>query len=647
MTSVFFLILTFLSSLDPLSKNRFSARVTRSAYFRSSDYNLTEIDSTVGLYFEKYANLQICTKHATFVIHTNLTSFVNEEKYFEYTVSELQKFCQKISENSTNFNSNANCSNTIDILYASLEEIKEFSIQNHMVWFHHMKSPSVKHVDTSNNLKILHRRRKKRDLSNAFAKLVFGSSSSNDGNSAIQMNMLKLQTVENLLLIDKHKTVIDALLNVVNNTVQFQSDLHTKLQNSFDNLTEWFNHTANKTNVAIQSQELYAKFIELSFVVMFSILEFRENQRKLFDAISVKSTAFQLIPPKMFEMKLREVSESGSSDGGAHLPMPLTMKNLAKFYEITTIEREIVNETFVCRFSVPLVDATTFNLYKAISVPYRNDTQYNVVVPRYEFIALDASNSTYLTWTANDLKRCHRLNGTNLMCYLNTPINVAPNSVGCEINLLLGREFSKNCEFRRENSMDEFWVKLEQPNTYLYALPNIMPVVIQCPQSNTSIYLQNTGIISLKSGCRIKTSRIELITFHSIEANISSHHLMQPKSPKLNVSSQIPNATQINLAPVPIVALPNNSNFDDWIKVEEIKHNLQMEIGVAMEAAEKVLNSVVNSSQSNEILLSLAAIVVAIAVIYTCIKYSLTTGLCILLSVILVCIATSIVHYFI
>lgn len=618
------------------------------------DYNLTEIDSTVGLYFEKYANLQICTKHATFVFHTNLTSFVNEENYFEYTVSELQKFCQKISENVTNLGSSSNCSNTMEMLNASLDEIKEFSIQNHMSWFH-MKSPSTtKNTVENDNLHQQQRRRKKRDLTSAFGKLLFGSSSSNDESSAIQMNMLKLQTIENLMLIDKHKTVIDALLNVVNNSRQFQSDLHTKLQMSFDNLTDWLDHSANKTAVAIRSQEMYAKFIELSFVVMFSILEFRANQRKLSDAMAMKSTVFQLISPKVFESKLREVSESECSDvlDCAKLPMPLTMKNLPKFYEITTVEREIVNDTFVCRFSVPLVDTTAFDLYKTISVPYRNasndtETKFSFVVPHSEYIALDALNATYLTWTASDLKRCHRLNGTSLMCYLNSPINVAANSMGCEINLLLRRNFSRNCEIRRETAIDEFWVKLEQPNTYLYALPHVMPVVIQCPQSNTSLFMQNTGIITLKSGCRIKTSRIELITFHSIEANISTHRLMPAATPKIDVPAQIANVTQLNLTAVPIVALPNNSNGNDWIKVEEIKHNLQMEIGIAIEAAEKVLNTVVTKSQSNEILLSLAAIVVAIAVIYTCIKYSLTTGICILLFVILVCLAASIVHYFV
>lgn len=620
--------------------NRFSARAIRSN-LQPLDYNLTKIDSNVGLYFEKYGNLQICTKHATFVFHTNLTYFVNEEKYFEYTVSELQRFCVKISENSTILNSN--CSNTMEILHASLNEIREYSIQNSMFWFHTRSSP------VKNDKKTLHRRR--RDLSNTFAKLLFGSSSSSDENVAIQMNMLKLQTVENSLLIDKHKTVIDSLLDVVNDTVQFQNGLHTKLQMSFDNLTEWLNHTTNKTTMAIQSQELYAKFIELSFVVMFSILEFREKQRKLYDAISMKSTIFQLISPKVFERKLHEVNDGV---GDAKLPMPLTTENLPKFYEITTIEREIVNETFVCRFSVPLVDRKTFDIYKAISVPYRNatheDKSYNFIVPRYEFIALDAaSNATFLTWSADDLKRCHRLNGTNLMCYLHSPINMAKNSMGCEINLLLSGNFSKNCDIQREHLNDEFWVKLEQPNTYLYTLPNIMSVVIQCAGSNVSIYLQQTGIISLKSGCRIKTDRIELITFHSIEANISHNsHLVQPISPKIDVPSEVANVTQINLSPVPIVALPNNTNSNDWIKVEEIKHTLQMEIGIAIDAAEKFGKFVVNSSQSNEILLSLAAIVVAIAVIYTCVKYSLTTGICILLfSTLLVCVTTSIVHYFV
>lgn len=528
----------------------------------------------------------------------------------------------------------------MDILHASLAEMKEYSIQNHMIWFH-----SFKNV-----------RRKKRDLSSTVSKLLFGSSAS-DENASIQMNMLKLQSVENLLLIDRHKTLFEALLNVVNNTVQFQNGLHTELQNSFDNLTEWLNHTTNETATAIRSQEMYAKFVELSFVVMFSILEFREHQRKLFDAISMQSTVFQLISPKVFEMKLREVDNRHRSDAGdgdsVQLPMPLTAENLPKFYEITTIEREIVNDTFVCRFSVPLVDTKSFQAYKVTAVPYRNATTntdpqpYSVIVPHNEFIGLDASNATYLTWTANDLKRCHRLNGTNLMCYLNSPINLVKHSLNCEMNLLLRRNATKNCEIYRKNAIDEFWMKLEQPNTYLYSLPNIMPVVIQCAQLNVSLHLQNTGTVSLKPGCRIKTNRIELITFHRIESNFSDSLMQRSSAAKINVSSEIANVIQLNLSSVPIVGLPNNTNANDWIKVEEIKHNLQMDIGIAVDAAEKVLNTMINSSQSNEILLSLAAIVVGIAVIYTCIKYSLTTGICILLFVILVCFATSIVHYFV
>lgn len=568
---------------------------------------------------------------------------MHEEKYFEYTVSELQKFCNKFSENST-IPANSNCNHTMEILNASLNEIKEYSIQNHMIWFHNLKTV---------------RRRKKRDLSSAFTKLLFGSSASNDENAAIQVNMLKLQSVENLLLIDRHKTLFEALLDVVNNTVQFQNGLHIKLQNNFDNLTEWLNHTTNQTTAAIQSQEMYAKFVELSFVVMFSILEFRENQRKLFDAISMKSTIFQLIPPKVFQLKLHEVNKTYSNanddDGGGgdsvQLPLPLTMENLPKFYEITTVEREIVNDTFVCRFSVPLVDRKRFNVYKATAIPYRNatnnETKYNLIVPHNEFIALDASNATYLTWTATDLKRCHRLNSTNLMCYPNSPINIVKNSLGCEINLLLRQNVSKNCEIHRKNAFDEFWVKLERKNTYLYTMPNIMPALIQCPQMNVSLQLQNSGIVTIESGCRIRTNRIELITFHRFESNVSHNLIQRSSEPKINVSSEIAHVVQLNLTSVPIVGLPNNSNADDWIKVEKIKNNLQMEIGIAMDAAEKVLNKMVATGQGNEILLGLAAIVIAIAVIYTCIKYSLTTGICILIFVVIVCTATSIVRYFV
>lgn len=573
------------------------------------------------------------SRFGTFVFNANLTYFTNEEKYFENTVFELQKFCDTISENAVLLNSSSNCSMTMEILHSSLKEIKEYSFNS--VWLNSKSKPTDK---------LSHSHRKKRELSSTFAKLLFGTSSSD--RSAEQVNVLKLQTVENLLLIDKHTTLFQGLLGVVNNTVQFQSGLHSTLQNNLSNLSVWLDNASNRTISTLESHELYSKFIELSFIIMFSILEFRENQRKLFDAITSKSSIVHLIPPKIFEKKLSEINESDDAHS-FHLPMPLNGKNLPKFYEITTTESKIINNTFVVRFSVPLVENRQYTLYKVTSIPYRNKTSdlYNFVVPRHEFIAVDLLNTTFVTFIADEVNKCHRMNDTNLLCYLNSPINMINNNVNCEINLLFNTNITSNCELRTEIMDEEFWVKLEQPNTYLYTLPKIVAIDIQCPHSNDTLYLQDAGVISLKSGCRIKTNRIELITFHSIEAYHFPHNFTL--IPKINISTQIATIQPIKNAPIPKFLIPNDTSNDDWIKVEEIKHNLQVDIEVAIDAAEKVLHSVVNTDKSvNEIVLTLAVIVIAIAVIYTCIKYSLTTGISILIFIILVGVATTAVLYF-
>lgn len=573
------------------------------------------------------------SRYGTFIINANLTYFVDEEKYFDYTVSELQKFCDIISANAVLLNSTSNCSTTMEILHSSLKEIKENSINN--VWIN-IKSTSVNKMSRSH--------RKKRELSSTFAKLLFEAASNERGTD--QVNVLKLQTVENLLLIDKHTTLFEGLLDVVNNTMQFQNGLHTTLQYNFSNLTLWLDSTSNKTISTLESHELYTKFIELGFIIMFSILEFRESQRKLFEAITTKSGLFQLIPPRIFEKKLSEITLSDDTKD-FHLPMALRGENLPKFYEITTTESEIVNNTFVVRFSVPLVENRIFVLHKVASIPYRNATNdlYNFIVPRHEFIAIDTFNATFVTLSADNVKKCHRINGTNLLCYLNSPINMVNNDLGCEINLLLNKNVTSNCEFRTERLIEEFWMKLEQPNTYLYTVPKIVPIEIQCSQLNETQFLRNSGIISLKPGCKIRTDRVELITFHSIESNFAHNF---SSAPKINVSSEIASITRIEVSPIPSFKLLNNTSDQDWIKVEEIKHNLEVEIGIAIDAAEKVLSSVVNSNKSvNEIVLTLAMIVIAIAVIYTCIKYSLTTGISVLIFMILVGLATTGILYFI
>lgn len=518
------------------------------------------------------------------------------------------------------------------ILNSSLQDIKEYSFDS--VWFHTKSTYSTKKRTQS--------RRKKRELSSTFAKILFGTSSNEK--SAEQVNVLKLKTVENLLLIEKHTTLFEDLLDIVNNSMQFQSGLHSTLQHNFRNLTVWLDGATNRTISTLESHELYTKFIELSFILMFSILEFRENQRKLFEAITNKSGIIHLIPPKIFQIKLSEISASHDANG-FQLPLPLNGNNLPTFYEITTTESQIINNTFVVRFSVPLVENRQYILYKVMSIPYRNTTNdlYNFVVTRHEFIGIDTLNTTFVTLMTDDVKKCHQINDTNLLCYLSSPIHLINNNLNCEINLLLKSNLTSNCEFRTDELAEELWLKLEQPNTYLYTLPKIVPIDIQCIQSNDTLFLQDSGVISLKSGCKMKTNLIELITFHSIEACNNFNFTIIPK---VNISSHIAAIRHTEHMQIPSLTLPNYTINNDWIKIQEIKHNLQSDIGVAIDAAEKVLGSVVSSDKSvNEIILTLAVIVITIAIIYTCIKYSVSTGISILVFIVLVGVTTTIVLY--
>lgn len=518
------------------------------------------------------------------------------------------------------------------MMHSLLIEIKDYSLSTILFTSFSSKSVSTKKVSRS--------RRKKRDLSGMFANLLFGPSSNE---SPDQINAQKLQTIKNWLLIDKHTELFGELLDVLNNTIQFQNGLHATLQKNLSNLTLWLENASNQTTSAIESHEFYIKFTELSFITMFSMLEFRENQRHLFEAIQTKTQIFHLIPPKVFKMKLREVSLSNDAQGFV-LPMPLNGENLPKFYEITTTTSEIVNKTFMARFSIPLAKNSTYFLYKATSVPHRtaNDI-YNIVVPHYEYIAVDNFNSKFVVLTANEMKKCHRINSTNWLCHLNSPINTINKSLECEINLLQHKKLTSNCELRTENVTTEFWMKLEQPNTYLYTLPKTTHVVIECFDSNESLYLMGGGIITLKSGCKIQTDQVELITFHNIEANIS---YVLVESPKFNVSSKIANDTQLKMSAVPSFQILNITNEKDWIKVEVIKFNLRTEFENAIDAAEKLLNSVVHANSNvNNFLLSFAAIVVLIATIYVCLKYSLTAGVNVLIFVTLLGFATAAVLY--
>ncbi|XP_055308643.1 uncharacterized protein LOC129572658 [Sitodiplosis mosellana] len=586
------------------------------------DFHQHDMNTSSGMYFEELANLQVYHSEWAFVTYINLSYFATESEHLEQTVNTIQTLCDSIKAEFSLPTPAAYCDHTMPQLYNLLDESKEFDIK----WLINHETES-KHQNLLYNTRS---RRKRRGFIGTISKQLFSSLSEDDAAYyRSQINALKTENVEHISFGKNQTTLFQETLTVLNNTMQSQMVQHAALQNQFNDIERILN------NVTI-STTLTDKLTELMQYTTFVISSFWKKQQYFFDTITTKSRNFQLIPPKTFMNELERVHQTVKSQG-LHLPLTLTPENLSKFYQMASTEGRIIDNHLVLRFSIPLVEPRNFVLYKVISVPRRNennatnenDETFSYVVSRNEYIALDAANEQFVTLSLDDVRNCHRIDGKNLICKQTFPIMAINNNLACEINLLRNTNNTSTCDFRPIKLTDEVWVKLQKPNTYLYTLPVVQTVAIVCPNSRTKLQLQDTGIIQLSPKCRIKTERVEIVAFQTIEMRKS--HRFTP-SAKFNASVLDEIAKAKNVKSLIDTQLPAHISKDDLNRLTQIRDNvdvLQLQSVIHKASAISALNDIGNGNNINPILLliiGVAAIIIVIAAIIFCFKYCAVPG---------------------
>lgn len=562
-----------------------------------------------------------------------MSYFATESEHLEKTVNTIQELCDSIKEQFSLPASTAYCDHTMPQLHNLLEESREFDIK----WL-------INHETEPKHQKLVYRsqRRRKRGIFGTISKHLFSSLSEEDAAYfRSQINALKTENVEQISFAKNQTTLFQETLSILNNTMQSQNIQHSALQKQFDDIEDILNNVTLSTS-------LVGKLNELMQYTTFVMSSFWKKQQYFFDTITTRSRNFQLIPPKTFMDELDRVQRMVKAQG-LDLPLPLTPENLPKFYHMASTEGRIIDNHLVLRFSIPLVESRSFILYKVLSVPYRNSNNetFSIIVPHNEYIALEVANEQFVTLSLDEVRSCHRIDRKNLICKQTFPIMAIKNNLACEINLLLNTNETTTCDYRPIKLTDEVWVKLQKPNTYLYTLPKVQIVSIVCPNSRTKLLLQDSGIISMLPKCRIKTERVEIVAFQTIETR-KLHSLTQSAKFNTSVSDEIANAKSVKK----LVKLPTTMNKDDFNKLKEIRDSvdvLQLQTLIHSASAINALKDIGNSSNINPILLliAIAVLIVVIIAIIFCFKYCAVPGCNVFMFLVFITIFIPVVLYFI
>lgn len=589
-----------------------------------------------GLYFEEIGNVQVYYSDWTFVTYVNLTYFVAESEHMEKTIETIQALCDGIKAEFNLEIPNSYCDNTMPQLYVLLDEVKEYSIK----WFLNHESGAMQHENLfdGSQPEIMEqqqrrrgqqqrRRRRRRGFFGSLSKRLFFSMSEEEAEFyKSQINILKKENVDHFLLMENQTTLFKESLKVLNTTVQSQSVQRAALQRQLIEIE-------NLMNNATASDILSNKLVELMQHASLAMTTFWQRQQYFYNAITSKSSNFQLIPPQMFMNELERVKTIIKRQD-LELPLPLTNGNLAQFYQMATTEGRIIDKNLVIRISIPLVDAKKFMLYRTISVPYRNESSdtYSFIKPRHEFIAIDNRNGKFLTLTNDELNACHRLDSKNRICKQTFPIvsiNSNYNNSDCEINMIRNGEQSSNCDTEIVDFSEEIWVKmLQHPNTYLYAFPKPQHVVVVCPNTRTKIQLDSVGIISLAQRCRIKTERLEIVGYQSIESKIMRSFTQLP-APNVIVSMEIERAKNVKSLSDPNLPTINSDGMKKITTIHNDLNDLDIKDRIVKATILNSNGGNVDEQTINPVLLIIICIIVIVVIVViaaVCFKYCAVQG---------------------
>lgn len=462
-----------------------------------------------GLYIEEIASLKTYYTEWKIVTYINLTIYNGEYEKLKSMVNKTEELCLKL-DNYFDYQDNPNhitgCKQTLNQIDNLMMEIDDY----HTSWF------LPKHHSIS-----------KRGLINPIGsvyRFLFGTLDSSDGEYYLK-EFESLNQNNNL-----QNSIIKNQTSLMQSTVNAMKRMDKRINNTIGHIEQIIKRYDGPINYMLQESGIFIlkqTANELFNHITLAIMQFMHNQKTYLNTISLNQNNVNnpnLIPPKLFYNELRKI-QSNIATMELDLPAKVDFKNLALFYQLSRAESIIIEDQLIIRFILPIVNTKKYNLYKSTSLPVLiKEKLYNFIVPHHEFVALDDDKDKYIPITKEELKSCLQINEKNLICKETFPIMSAIGTNICEINILRMEKVSNECNIRIANFSAEIWIKLNQPNAYVFVFPTRQYVHISCTQKKYNQFLEGTGAIYLDQGCSIKTNSIILHTFKTTTTEIYRHN---------------------------------------------------------------------------------------------------------------------------
>lgn len=461
----------------------------------------TETEEQIEMIFQPISEVYLTYSEYRICYYHEITDYFEEIEHLKHIIHKAKEICvNKLGENDTNKHI---CASTMEEMEAKLVDVEQ--TQEKISAFDHQE-------------------RKKRaplEIVGTLANSLFGILSREDADKYNELiDETRAKSIKNLNLISEQTSIIEATVNIFNETSnQFRERL-TNLEKIFataldanpetiwQTIKSWTKDGEHEDRWNKKAWEL--QFNSITNLAIIHLDKYEKISTRILQTLSnlMEGNLFPFITKKQLTKNLEDIGKQLSKEEA--LPINPFTDSPFRLLHIGKLHSVLRKNRILTELTVPILQTTRYTLLKAIPVPF-GENEARIISIRADMFLADKSHHQIIPMTEQEYKDCRQLNQENIVCKQNEQILINKEQE-CELMLLNnphGEEVPTGCTTIQIPTRNYF-IHLHKLNSYYCKI--MEPVNVQLICSNYTEYhiLRKDGFLKIQPGCEIKTEEFIL-----------------------------------------------------------------------------------------------------------------------------------------
>lgn len=463
---------------------------------KEREYTVTEITSNPGIFYEAIGTLRMTETSWKMILYVDLTDFNQAVNIIQHEINTALLRC----------NSTLICylyNQRLDAILNKLHRITKYNEHLHGLVGTKIKRAPLEFIG---------------DIS----KILFGTLTAEDS-----------QHIQEAIKHVENKTDDLATL-LVNQTIAARArfgELYNatlKIKTQQNKLYMHLRETAAKaTEIATNTRSrLYLESIIEN--IERAIIEHEIDLNVLIDAIlfgKLGKIHPRLITPTKIIETARQIK-----DRIPHAEFPVTINNeeVEHLIKISKLQVTYTDSKLIYILKIPLLKPGKYKLYRPISLPAKQEfdhSKFAEIVTEAEYIGLHEDVDNFYEFNQGEIKECVN-DELTFICPAIFPMRRLHQTSNCHAELLLKHQLeTTHCQIILKELKTAYWKILSAPGNWVYSTTQKEQVRIECANFKGQFEIENSGILTVQQGCKVRTNSITMSHPSLRTVKISEHYV--------------------------------------------------------------------------------------------------------------------------